>query len=88
MALQYDPRRRTSLIELTEIELEAKRYLEARFRLSRYHKVAVESPISLALGIEIEEGLNNDDEVKKFGILLLAKFPSSPQAKQYRANMH
>ncbi|MCL1059034.1 type IV pilus biogenesis/stability protein PilW [Shewanella gelidimarina] len=88
MALKYDPRRRTSLIELTEIELEAKRYTEARVRLSRYHKVAVESPISLALGIEIEQGLNDDEAVRKFGILLLAKFPSSPQAKQYRANTH
>ncbi|QQX81708.1 type IV pilus biogenesis/stability protein PilW [Shewanella sp. KX20019] len=88
MALKYDPRRRTSLIELTEIELEAERYIEARARLTRYHKVAVESPISLALGIEIEQGLKDDDAVRKFGILLLAKFPSSPQAKQYRANMH
>ncbi|MCL1050418.1 type IV pilus biogenesis/stability protein PilW [Shewanella abyssi] len=88
MALNYDPRRRTSLIELTEIELEAERYTEARARLTRYHNVAVESPISLALGIEIEQGLNDDDAVRKFGILLLAKFPSSPQAKHYRANMH
>jgi len=88
MALQYDPRRRTSLIELTEMELEAGRFGEAKIRLSNYHKVAVESPSSLALGIEIEQGLNDQDAMKKFGILLLAKFPLSLQAKQYRANMH
>mgnify|MGYP003113445176 CR=1 FL=1 len=87
-ALKYDPRRRTSLIELAEMELEAGRFGEAKIRLSNYHKVAVESPISLALGIEIEQGLNDQEAVRKYGILLLAKFPSSAQAKQYRANMH
>ncbi|WOT06192.1 type IV pilus biogenesis/stability protein PilW [Shewanella youngdeokensis] len=87
-ALKYDPRRRTSLLELTELELEAGRYIEAKAQLSRYHNLAVQTAASLAIGIEIEQGLKNDEAVKDFGILLLAKFPSSPQAKQYRANMH
>ena len=88
MALKYDPRRRTSLIELTEIDYEEGRYAEAQEQLSRYHRVAAESATSLALGIKIEQGLSDDDAVRRFGILLLAKFPQSVQAKEYRASMH
>ena len=88
MALKYDPRRRTSLIELTEIDYEQGRYAEAKAQLSRYHRVALESATSLALGIKIEQGLNDEEAVKRFGILLLAKFPQSIQAKEYRASMH
>lgn len=88
MALKYDPRRRTSLIELTEIDYEQGRFAEAREQLSRYHRVAAESAGSLALGIKIEQGLKDEEAVKRFGILLLAKFPQSVQAKEYRASMH
>ncbi|GIU09689.1 type IV pilus biogenesis/stability protein PilW [Shewanella sp. MBTL60-112-B2] len=88
MALNYDPRRRTSLIELTEIDFEEGKYAEAREQLSRYHRVAAESAGSLALGIKIEQGLNDQEAVRRFGILLLAKFPQSVQAKEYRASMH
>ncbi|QFU23559.1 type IV pilus biogenesis/stability protein PilW [Shewanella eurypsychrophilus] len=88
MALQYDPRRQVSLIELTEIDVETGDYLKARTQLVRYHRVVVESAESLTLGITIEQGLNDLDAARRFGILLLAKFPASVQAKQYRASMH
>lgn len=88
MALNYDPRRATSLLELSEIDLELGRYTEAKKGLARYHRVVPESAQSLALGIKIEQGLNDSEAVKKFGILLLAKFPASYEAKQYRASMH
>ncbi|MGS0681798.1 type IV pilus biogenesis/stability protein PilW [Shewanella sp. 125m-7] len=88
MALQYDSRRRTSLIELTEIDLEEGEYVDAREQLSRYHRVTAESATSLSLGIKIEQGLNDENAVRRFGILLLAKFPQSIQAKEYRASMH
>ncbi|MGE6648291.1 type IV pilus biogenesis/stability protein PilW [Shewanella colwelliana] len=88
MALNYDPRRATSLIEISEIELELGNYSAAKAGLARYHRVVPESAQSLALGIKIEQGLNDSDAVRKFGILLLAKFPASYEAKQYRASMH
>ncbi|WP_076410775.1 type IV pilus biogenesis/stability protein PilW [Shewanella sp. UCD-KL12] len=87
MALRYDPRRQVSLIELTEIDVETGDYSNARAQLARYHRVVAESAESLTLGIKIEQGLNDLDAARKFGILLLAKFPASVEAKQYRASM-
>ncbi|KIO36346.1 type IV pilus biogenesis/stability protein PilW [Shewanella sp. cp20] len=88
MALNYDPRRANSLLELSEIELDLGNYSAAKKGLARYHRVVPESAQSLALGIKIEQGLNDPEAVRKFGILLLAKFPASNEAKQYRASMH
>ncbi|MGL5046727.1 MAG: type IV pilus biogenesis/stability protein PilW [Shewanella sp.] len=88
MALKYDPRRSVSLLELAELEAENGDFIEARYQLARYHQVTEQTPESLAFGIKIEQAVNDDAAVKKFGILLLAKFPASPQAKQYRVNLH
>lgn len=87
MALKYDPRRSVSLLELAELAFEQGDPIQARSELARYHQVAPQTPESLALGIQIEQAVNDDAAVKKFGILLLAKFPASPQAKQYRVNL-
>lgn len=88
MALKYEPRRASSLLELTELALIQQDYPLARNELARYHRVAIESAQSLALGIKIEQGLHNTDAAKQLGITLLAKFPASEQAKQYRANFN
>ncbi|MBB1383651.1 hypothetical protein H5071_17335 [Shewanella sp. SR41-2] len=50
--------------------------------------MARESAKGLALGIKIERAANDIEAVKRFGILLIAKFPASPQAKNYRANLN
>ncbi|MGL4832947.1 MAG: type IV pilus biogenesis/stability protein PilW, partial [Shewanella sp.] len=88
MALKYDPRRAVSLLELVELDIDQNDFIKARNQLARYHQVAAQTPESLALGIKIEQAMNDDAAVHKFGMLLLAKFPASPQAKQYRVNLH
>ncbi|GGP39278.1 type IV pilus biogenesis/stability protein PilW [Shewanella algicola] len=88
MALKYDPRRQVTLLELTELAMEEADYDDARVQLARYHRVVSESAESLALGIKIERAANDLEAVKRFGILLIAKFPASPQAKNYRANLN
>lgn len=87
MALKYDPRRKTSRLELTELAIEQTDFVLASAQLAQYHRVALISPESLALGIAIARGLDDGPGVKKFGIQLLARFPSSFQAKQYRAGL-
>ncbi|WP_394392183.1 type IV pilus biogenesis/stability protein PilW [Shewanella woodyi] len=87
-ALRYNPRSGSTLLELTEIEIEEHNYLDARAQLARYHRVIAQSAESLTLGVEIERGLNDEEAAREFGILLLAKFPSSIEAKRYRASMH
>ncbi|QIR13895.1 type IV pilus biogenesis/stability protein PilW [Shewanella aestuarii] len=88
MALKYDPRRSNTLMELVELAVEDSDYVAARSVLARYHQVTNETAESLALGIEIEQALGDVNAMKRFGISLIAKFPASPQAKEYRANLH
>lgn len=88
MALKYDPRRQKTLYELTTLSMEESNYTSAREYLASYHRVARESAESLALGIQIEQAANNPSGVKQFVITLIAKFPASSQAKEYRANLH
>ncbi len=87
MALKYEPRRLSTLLELVELEIEQKDYALAREQLSRFHAISAQSPRSLALAIKIEQGLNDFIAAKRFGLLLLAKFPQSPQATQYRESL-
>lgn len=87
-ALKYNPRSQITLIELTEIEIEQHHYLDARAQLARYHRIIAQSAESLNLGMTIERNMNDEEAARKFGILLLAKFPSSNEAKRYRASMH
>ncbi|QYK04023.1 type IV pilus biogenesis/stability protein PilW [Shewanella zhangzhouensis] len=88
MALKYDPRRATSLLEMTEIAMDSKDFQGAKRMLERLHSVIPESASSLALGVEIERQLNNRDASSRYGIMLLAKFPASPEAKEYRASLN
>ncbi|MFQ6371394.1 type IV pilus biogenesis/stability protein PilW [Shewanella sp. YIC-542] len=88
MALKYEPTRQVSLLELTEMALEQHDFQAAQTQLDRYHKVAVDSAMSLALAVKIARGLHDIEAAKRFGVLLLAKFPQSPQAQEYRASMH
>lgn len=87
-ALKYNPRSKSALLELTEIEVGENNYLDAQAQLARYHSVIIQSAESLTLGVTIELGLHDEKAARKFGILLLAKFPSSDEAKRYRASMY
>lgn len=86
-ALQYDSRRATSLIELTELLIENKEFLSAKKLLNRYHRGQAETAKSLAFKIKIEQALGENAAVKNLGVQLLAKFPTSVQAKQYQASL-
>ncbi len=84
-ALNYAPRRSVALIELVNIAVEQNDFGSAQTALDRYHDLAGETPQSLMLGVDIERQLGDLEASKRFGILLLAKFPRSQQAEQYRA---
>ncbi|MGB0894243.1 MAG: type IV pilus biogenesis/stability protein PilW [Parashewanella sp.] len=88
LALKYDSRRVKSIFELTKIELKLNRLTQAKQRIEQYHKIAVQSPESLELGLNVANKLNDKAMAKNYGISLLAKFPTSPQAKHYRTSMH
>ncbi|MFS1421898.1 type IV pilus biogenesis/stability protein PilW [Shewanella sp. 10N.286.48.B5] len=87
-ALRYDPRRQSTLKELIELAIVENDYQAAKANLTRLHRVAQQTPESLALGIKISRELADDEAVKRYGITLIAKYPASEQAKEYRANLH
>lgn len=88
MALKYSPRRTTSILAITKIKLKLQQYSDANNWLSRYLNVALPSPETLMLGVDIAKKMNDRALEKQYGLTLIAKFPKSSQAKQYKASMH
>ncbi|WP_298439788.1 type IV pilus biogenesis/stability protein PilW [uncultured Ferrimonas sp.] len=87
-ALNYNPRRANSLLQVAELKYAAEQWDDARNYLNRYHKDGNESAASLWLGAEMEFAANNTDAARRYGVLLLAKFPASLQAKAYRTKYY
>ncbi|MCC4834739.1 type IV pilus biogenesis/stability protein PilW [Shewanella sp. 1_MG-2023] len=87
-ALRYDPRRQSTLMELIDLAIAESDYDAAKTNLQRFHRVAQQTPESLALGIKISRELADDEALQRYGITLIAKYPASEQAKEYRATLH
>ncbi|MBY5992827.1 type IV pilus biogenesis/stability protein PilW [Ferrimonas balearica] len=87
-ALNYDPRRAVSLLEVAQLAFARQQPSEARKYLSRYHDNGNESPDSLLLGVELALDANDTDAARRYGVLLLAKYPGSEQAKTYRTKYY
>lgn len=65
-ALRYNPRRKTALLELIEIEVELGDFVAAHEQLIRYYKVLPRTTESLALGLKIDKGLDENVETNTF----------------------
>ncbi|MCL1125011.1 type IV pilus biogenesis/stability protein PilW [Shewanella surugensis] len=65
-ALRYNPRRKTSLLELVEIEVELGDFVAAHEQLTRYYKVLPRTTESLALGSKIGQGLDESVATSTF----------------------
>ncbi|QIZ76989.1 type IV pilus biogenesis/stability protein PilW [Ferrimonas lipolytica] len=87
-ALNHDPRRSASLLQVAELQYQTEKLDDARFYLERYHNNGNESAASLWLGAELEFEANNTDAARRYGVLLLAKYPTSAQAKEYRTKYY
>ncbi len=87
-ALNYNPRRASSLLQVAELKFAAQQLPAARSYLGRYHSNGNESAASLWLAAQVEFAANNTDEARRFGVLLLAKFPTSAQAQAYRTKYY
>ncbi|WP_035387366.1 type IV pilus biogenesis/stability protein PilW [Ferrimonas senticii] len=87
-ALNYNPRRATSLLQLAKLRFDGELLADSRSYLERYHQSGQQSADSLWLGAELEFAANNTDAARRYGVLLLAKFPASTQAKAYRTKYY
>ena len=86
-ALKYDSKRSTARLELVKLSVQEHNFEFAKDQLTRYHHVIGTSVESLSLGIKIAQNLGDNDQATHYGTQLLSTFPSSEQAKQYRANL-
>lgn len=69
-AIDHDPLRARSILQLARLEIEQERFTEARIRLMRYHQQFGYQVNSLQLLIELETLANNPTMVQKYQALL------------------
>jgi Tfp pilus assembly protein PilF len=54
--------------------------------MSRFSHYSEDNSMSLFIKLRIEEGSGDIEEAKKYGDLLLTRYPNSPEAKKYQNN--
>jgi len=86
-ALAINPKFAPALLEMAKISFDSGQNLSARGYMQRYFEVAQDSPESLWLAIRIERVLRNKDLQGKYGLRLTAKYPDSPEAKEYKRSL-
>ena len=80
-ALNINPRIAPTLLQMTQISLDLKRYLPARGYLQRYLEVASHNAQSLWLGIQIERELGDRDSVASYALQLEKGFPDAEETR-------
>ena len=79
-SLQITPTMPESLLRMSEISFENKKYLSARGYLERYLENAKHTAKTLWLGIQIEQKLGDHNAVSSYALLLKNSFPDSKEA--------
>lgn len=80
-ALQLNRKLPESLLQMAQLEFEAKRHLQARAYLQRYLAVGAHTPETLWLGIRNERILGDKNAVASYALLLKRRFPDSEEAR-------
>ena len=83
-ALDKNPTMPESLLMMADLSLQKENYLSGRAYIQRYTEVTKHTPRSLWLGIQIEQGLNNQNAVSSYALLLRNNFPDSREADLLR----
>ena len=84
-AVRGAPNFAPALLPLAKLLYERGQTQEARDYLQRYEANAAHSPVSLLLGVQIEQRLGDQDTIETYKFLLRKKFPDSEQARQLRS---
>jgi len=82
-ALEANPNFRRPLLELADLEHDARRADRAADYLERYHEARRYSARSLWLGVRIERMRGNQDGADAYGRRLVRNFPDSDQADEF-----
>lgn len=85
-AVDHEPNRVRSSLQLAKMEIEDGELEQARFRLFNFHKRYGYRPFGLLLLVKLESSAGRDDEVGRYGELLASKFPESKEYRLYLEN--
>ncbi len=85
-ALDHEPNRLTSTLQLANMEVADGDYKDARLRLHSFHKRYGYRPDTLLTLIELENKAGRPEESEKYVGLLALQFPESREYKQYLEN--
>lgn len=83
-ALEVNPKLGPALYQMAKIGFDSGQTLSARGYMQRYFEIAPDSPESLLLAANIERALGNREMQAHYGLRLTAKYPGSPEAKQFK----
>jgi type IV pilus assembly protein PilF len=83
-SLEYDAEFADTLLSLANVSLMKRENFRARAFLQRFEGRAAVTAASLALGMQIEAGLQNEAGSKEYEDRLLTRFPDSEQARDLR----
>jgi type IV pilus assembly protein PilF len=75
-----------SILQLTQIEIQKKKYREARVRLLKFHNRYGYRALSLGLPIQLEKQAGNESLANKYASVLKDRYPDSIQYQKYVAN--
>ncbi len=81
-ALNINSELTVALLNMANLALKNERHLQGRAYIQRYEAVASHSAATLWLAIRVEQGLNDEAQVKRYSDKLRSRFPNSEQAGQ------
>ncbi len=85
-ALDHEPNRPNSLMQLANMEVATGKFNDARVRLFLFHKRFGYRPETLLTMIKLEDKAGRPEESEKFAGLLARQFPESKENLQYLKN--
>ncbi|WP_100656409.1 type IV pilus biogenesis/stability protein PilW [Alteromonas flava] len=86
-ALKHQPTRAKSLFLLAELQIDQEQYALAKQTLARYQRVARVSAETLWMQVQIAQGLDQQDDAKGYGEMLMRMYPRHPLTQRYLANL-
>ncbi|MDD1792720.1 type IV pilus biogenesis/stability protein PilW [Enterovibrio makurazakiensis] len=85
-AIDHEPNRPLSSVQLARLEVEDSELNDARIRLFKFHKRYGYRPNSLLTLIELESKAERPNEVTRYANVLARQFPKSNEYRQYLEN--
>lgn len=85
-ALEINPRFQDALLQMAELSLEQKRYMQGRAFMQRFAEIGQMNPQALYTAVMIERGLGDERAAQRYLQTLWQDYPDSPEAGKLRGH--